>query len=72
MQDTKDLTLSVPDMSCEHCVNTINSTLSGLDGIQNVKVDLSSKSVQLQYQPNQVSLQQIETALDDAGYTVTR
>jgi copper chaperone CopZ len=28
MADTREIALSVPDVSCEHCVHTVNGTLS--------------------------------------------
>ena len=70
MAEEQDIILSVPDMSCAHCVNTINSSLHALSGVDDVQVSLPTKSVHLRYQPAQISLQQIESALDDAGYTV--
>ncbi|GHO44408.1 heavy-metal-associated domain-containing protein [Ktedonospora formicarum] len=66
----KEVTLSVPDMSCEHCVNAINNALKSLDGIEGVNIDLSSKTVAFGYQPEQVTMEKIEAALDDAGYSV--
>lgn len=68
----KEVTLSVPDMSCEHCVNAINNALKGFDGIEGVNVDLPSKTVNFGYQPEQVTMEKIEAALDDAGYSVAR
>lgn len=70
MAEEQDIVLSVPDMSCAHCVNAINSSLQALAGVENVQVNLPTKTVQLRYHPSQVSLQQIESALDDVGYTV--
>lgn len=66
----QEVTLSVPDMSCEHCVNAINNALKGLEGVENVKVDLPSKTVAFSYQPEDVTMEKIEAALDDAGYSV--
>jgi len=36
---------SVPDMSCDHCVNAITEEVSSVDGVTTVKVDLDSKTV---------------------------
>ena len=65
-------TLSVPDVDCEHCVKTINGTLGAMEGVEAVSTDLPSKTVQLRYDPDRVSLEAIEEALDDAGYTVAK
>lgn len=72
MSVEQELVLSVPDISCEHCVHTINGGLGKIAGIQSVTTDLPSKTVNLRYNPSQVSLQQIEAELDELGYTVAR
>lgn len=72
MPDVQDITLSVPDVSCEHCVHAINTSLGELAGVEQVDTDIPTKTVHLRYHPDQVSLQQIETVLDDVGYTVEK
>src|SRR5690242_6334711 len=37
--------LSVPDISCEHCARTVTNALTPLAGVENVSVDIPSKSV---------------------------
>jgi copper chaperone len=71
MNDVKDIVLSVPDVSCEHCVKTINGALGDLPGVETVATDIPTKSVRLRYDAGQLSMQQIESVLDDAGYTVS-
>jgi copper chaperone len=34
--------------------------------------DIPTKSVHLRYDPSQLSMEQIETTLDEAGYTVAK
>jgi copper chaperone len=72
MAEVQEITLSVPDVSCEHCVKTINTSLGALPGIEKVNTDIPTKTVHLRYHPEQVSMQQIETVLDDAGYTIAK
>jgi Copper chaperone len=72
MTTTKDITLSVPDISCEHCVKTINGALGATAGVQNVHTDIPTKSVHLSYDPAHISLEKIESILNDAGYTVAK
>lgn len=40
---------SVPNISCGHCVHTIQTELSEMTGIQSVKADAASKSVEIIY-----------------------
>lgn len=72
MANIQEVVLSVPDVSCEHCVKTINGALGGLPGIEMVSTDLPTKSVHLRYDVSQLSMEQIEVTLDDAGYTVAK
>lgn len=62
---TKDF--NVPEISCQHCVNAITKEVSGINGVQNVKVDLGSKRVSVQADEN-VSSQTIVEAINEAGY----
>jgi copper chaperone CopZ len=36
----------VPGMMCMHCVASVTDALNGIDGISELKVDLSSKTVE--------------------------
>jgi copper chaperone CopZ len=72
MATVEDITLSVPDVSCEHCVKTVNGALGTLPGVESVSTDIPTKSVHLCYDPSQLSMEKIETVLDDAGYTVSK
>ncbi|HEY4033812.1 MAG TPA: cation transporter [Ktedonobacteraceae bacterium] len=70
MAEVQEVVLSVPDVSCQHCVNTIHKALGVLPGVETVSTDLPTKTVHLHYDPSQVTLNQVEATLDDAGYTV--
>ena len=41
------VTYSVPNISCMHCVRTIQSEVGELAGIQSVKADAASKKVEI-------------------------
>jgi copper chaperone len=36
MATVQDIVLSVPDVSCEHCVKTVNGALGTLPGVETV------------------------------------
>lgn len=72
MTAVQETVLFVPDVSCEHCVNAINSALKELPGVETVNTDIPTKTVRLRYNPNQVTMAKIEVALDDIGYTVAK
>lgn len=72
MTQTQKMTLSVPDISCEHCVKTINGALGGLPGVKAVSTDIPTRTVQLEYDSDQLTMETIEERLDDAGYTIAK
>lgn len=65
-------TLVAPDISCEHCQRAIEGTLAKVSGVEKVKVDIPAKTVHVDYDTRQVSLQKIEEVLDDIGYSVAK
>jgi copper ion binding protein len=65
-------TLTAPDISCGHCVAAIKEGVGGLAGVANVEANVDTKRVDVAFDPNRVSLAQIEAALDEAGYPVQR
>jgi copper chaperone len=72
MSAIQEVVLSVPDVSCEHCVKTINGALGKLTGVETVSTDLPTKTVHLRYDSTQLSIENIEAELDEVGYTVAK
>jgi len=40
---------SVPNISCGHCVNTIQTEVSEMDGVQSVTADAATKMVEVTF-----------------------
>ena len=68
----QQITLTAPDISCGHCVATVQGAVGALDGVRSVLADAETKRVAIAFDPSRVSLPQIEAALDDAGYPVAK
>jgi len=64
--------LVAPDISCENCQHAIEGAVGELEGVNSVKVDIPSKTVDINYDPEKVTLTKIEEVLDDVGYTVAK
>ncbi|MEH7413717.1 copper chaperone CopZ [Neobacillus drentensis] len=64
------ITLNVQGMSCGHCVKAVESSVGALNGISSVKVDLKSAKVDVEFNNQEVSLNQIKEAIEDQGYDV--
>ena len=65
-------TLTAPDISCGHCEATIKQAVGALDGVSGVEASAATKQVTVAFDPNRVSLAQIEAVLDEEGYPVQR
>lgn len=63
----KGLQLTVSNMDCEHCKNTIDTTLRNIEGVENVKIDLSIKMVEVIGDPQK---EKVLSAIQQAGYRV--
>jgi len=62
------VTLQVNGMSCQHCVNSIEKTLTEIGAKGNV--DLKNNSVTVEYDEGKVSLDAVKEAIEDQGYDV--
>lgn len=61
------LVLSVPDITCGHCVNAITSSVGGVPGVSTVDVDLAAKTVTVTGTADPVA---VRSAIAEAGYPV--
>ena len=60
---------TVPEISCDHCKSTIINTLSTVDGIELVEVNIEAKDVTLK-SSEEINLDLVKSLLDEQGYTV--
>jgi copper chaperone len=64
------VTLTVPDISCEHCEHTITQALVPVDGVRRVKVDIPTKQVLVDYDENRVDVDHMKHVLEEEDYPV--
>ncbi|MCM3131057.1 copper ion binding protein (plasmid) [Paenibacillus urinalis] len=64
----KNMTLQVEGMSCQHCVNSIEGALKSI-GVSG-KVDLNSNTVEITYNEDNTTLDQIKETIEEQGYDV--
>ncbi|MED4227987.1 copper chaperone CopZ [Neobacillus cucumis] len=64
------VTLNVQGMSCGHCVKAVEGSVGALRGINSVKVDLKAAKVDVEFNKQEVSLNQIKETIEDQGYDV--
>ncbi len=64
------VTLTVRGMSCGHCVKAVEGSVGALSGVEKVNVNLADGKVDVEFNPEQVSLEKIKDTIDDQGYEV--
>ena len=61
-------TVSVPNISCGHCVKTIERELADLGGVTAVKADAESRTVAVEWNDAETDWAAVEGLLDEIGY----
>lgn len=65
---TREETIKVEGMSCNHCKMAVEKALKELGGVSGANVDLPGKQVKVVYDPGSVSRQALVDAINEAGY----
>lgn len=61
-------TLSIPDMSCNHCKATVEQAITALDPAAVLQFDMAARTVAV---TSAAALEAMKTALKAAGYEAT-
>jgi len=64
------INFSIEGMHCATCVQKIEEALSDLDWVEEVNVNLASEDGYITVEPNQLSSQDIENAVNNLGYDI--
>lgn len=68
--NTKKESYLVEGMTCSGCERAIQRVVSGLEGVESAKADLSTATVSVEYNPEKVNLDEIKSAVSKIGYKV--
>ena len=63
---TTSTTFTVPDISCQHCIDAITREVSAVAGVTDIVVDLDTKTVAVIGGDDSAVI----AAIDEAGYDV--
>lgn len=61
-------TVNVPNISCGHCVSTIEREVGGLKGVDRVKADQKSRNVVVSWDPEATDWVVIEDRMKEIHY----
>jgi copper chaperone len=63
-------TLSVPDISCQHCKSSIEGAVGPLNGVDSVEVAMDDRTVAIDYDGTDGTFEVIVAAIEEQGYEV--
>ncbi|SOC06412.1 copper chaperone [Ureibacillus xyleni] len=66
----KKITFNVMGMRCGGCVNSIQGSVGKLQGVAEVKVHLSEGNVDVLFDSDQITVEEIKTTIENKGYHV--
>lgn len=61
-------TVKVPNISCGHCVATIEREVGRVEGVTSVKADHATKQVTVAWNPDSTDWESIERVMKDINY----
>ena len=62
--------LKVLDMSCAHCKAAVEGSLNAIEGVEHSDADFEKGVVGVSYDETRVKPEDLERAVQSAGYTV--
>ncbi len=65
---TQKVTIPIRGMHCASCVETIETTLRGIEGVVSANVNFGTEKAAVEFIPDKVSLSDIRRAIRESGY----
>jgi copper chaperone len=62
---------NVPEMSCGHCKAAVEGELMKLSGVEGSNADFEKGIVEVRYDEDRVTTEELKGAIEEAGYSVT-
>jgi copper chaperone len=64
------MTISVPEIHCDHCKHSIEGALAPLPGVASAQVDISARTVTVEVDERVTDRGRLVAAIEDQGYDV--
>lgn len=65
----KNVTYKIPNISCNHCVHTVEMEVSEIEGVRDVKADVETQQAAVTFD-EPATEEQIKTLLAEINYPV--
>ena len=64
------MTISVPEIHCDHCKHSIEGALAPLPGVVSARVDVEARTVTVEVDETLTDRGRLVAAIEDQGYDV--
>jgi copper chaperone len=64
------MTISVPEIHCDHCKHSIEGALAPLPGVTSARVDVGARTVTVEVDETLTDRGRLVAAIEDQGYDV--
>jgi copper chaperone len=65
------MTISVPEIHCDHCKHSIEGALAPLPGVRSARVDIEARTVTVEVDETRAERARIVAAIEEQGYQVS-
>ena len=66
----KQETINISGMHCNGCVKSVTNALNKINGVTGVEVSLTDERAVVQYDETKTNIEQLKSAVTEAGYEV--
>jgi len=63
-------TLNVPEISCDHCKESIEGAVADVEGVDRVEVAIQERTVDVTFDGREVTFNRVVAAIEGQGYEV--
>jgi copper chaperone len=64
------MTISVPEIHCDHCEHAIEGALAPLPGVTSARVDVPARTVTVEVDETLTDRERLVAAIEEQGYDV--
>lgn len=64
----QNINIAISGMSCKGCANSIKNLLIALEGVNSAEVDFDQSQANINFNPQQISIEEIISAIESAGF----
>lgn len=64
----KEISLKIKGMHCTGCSTRLEKVLNNQEGVEKAEVSFEEGKAEIKYDENQIKLEEIKEAIEDAGF----